>query len=182
MKNKIELRLFAKKQRQNLNINSISKSILVKIKTLDVFISAKNIMLFYPLENEINLLPLLKTEDKNFFLPRMTENKSLECCPFSLEDELIEKKFCVKEPLTKACSKCDVDLIIAPALCVDYKGNRLGYGAGFYDRFFEDINCTKIVPISDTLILENIPTDAFDKKIDIIISEKRIIKINNPQD
>ena len=179
MNNKKELRLFAKKIRQDFNVDSISELIVEKIENLDKYKRAKNIMIFHPLDKEINLLPLLKNVDKYFFLPRMTANNNLECCPFSVEDILVEKKYNIKEPLTKACSKCDIDIIFVPALCVDKKGNRLGYGAGFYDRFLENTDFLKIVPIFDKLIVENVPTDSFDKKIDIIVSEKRILNINS---
>ena len=58
-----------------------------------------------------------------------------------------------------------------PALAVDNEGNRLGYGGGFYDRFLKDIKSPKIVPISKSLVFDNIPTEDFDIKIDMIITD-----------
>ena len=70
MKNKKELRKKAKDIRKTLNIERISKDIIVKIENFELFQQAKNVMIFYPLENEINLLDLLKHSEKNFYLPR----------------------------------------------------------------------------------------------------------------
>ena len=64
-----------------------------------------------------------------------------------------------------------MDIIFVPALAVDNEGNRLGYGGGFYDRFLKDLKTTKIVPISKSLVFDNIPTEDFDIKIDMIITD-----------
>ena len=73
----------------------------------------------------------------------------------------------------------EIDLVIVPALCVDTKGNRVGYGKGYYDRFLKTLNREKtkcIVVIWDDFIVDEIEADIFDEKIDYIITEKRIIK------
>ena len=86
MKNKKELRKKAKDIRKTLNIERISKDIIVKIENFEPFQQAKNVMIFYPLENEINLLALLKHSEKNFYLLR-TINDDIEACPYKIEDE-----------------------------------------------------------------------------------------------
>ena len=60
---KQSLRIWAKMVRKNLNIESISKNLCKKICLTDEYKYAQNIMIFYPLKNEINLLSLL--DDKS---------------------------------------------------------------------------------------------------------------------
>lgn len=71
----------------------------------------------------------------------------------------------------------EVDLVIVPGVAFDRDGNRLGYGGGYYDRFFTRLR--KGVPLIalafDCQIVEYIPTGRFDKKIDCLITEKEEI-------
>ncbi|MGB9857966.1 MAG: 5-formyltetrahydrofolate cyclo-ligase [Dictyoglomaceae bacterium] len=70
----------------------------------------------------------------------------------------------------------DIDIIIVPGIAFDLRGFRLGYGKGFYDRFLKDLkNPTKIGLIYNELIRDSLPTDDKDVRVDIVISEKRII-------
>ena len=66
MDSKIDLRIRAKSIRKNLDMQSISASAAAKIRQLDFYKSAENILIFYPMKNEINLLELLN-DDKNFY-------------------------------------------------------------------------------------------------------------------
>lgn len=63
-------------------------------------------------------------------------------------------------------------LCIVPALSFDFKGNRLGYGGGFYDRFLSK-NKVKTLGITyDKCLTNNLPFDEHDKTIDLILTDK----------
>ena len=80
MENKIILRNKVKDLRKSLDVPKISSQIIRNIINLDLYKSAEHIMIFYPLQYEINLLGLIElSPDKNFYLPRMKGN-DLECC------------------------------------------------------------------------------------------------------
>lgn len=176
MDKKISLRLKAKEIRNSLDIDNISNILIEKIRHLDIYKYSKNVMIFYPLKNEINLLKLLD-DNKNFFLPRMN-GKTLECCPYKKNDRLKTVKFNIKEPETE-CVECpNLDLVITPALAVDKKGNRLGYGGGFYDRFLSKINSKTLTPLPKELVFDNVPSEKFDIKIDYIITDVEFISVN----
>ncbi|MDO4816200.1 MAG: 5-formyltetrahydrofolate cyclo-ligase [Bacillota bacterium] len=66
----------------------------------------------------------------------------------------------------------DGDLIIVPALSCDSRGNRLGRGAGYYDRFLENHNCVSVCLIRSRQMNDNIPTDKYDRRVQIVINEK----------
>ena len=170
MQNKNELRKKAKDIRNTLNIEQISKDIIVKIENFELFQQAKNVMIFYPLENEINLLALLKHSEKNFYLPR-TINDDIEACPYKIEDKLSKGDFNVSVPMTDGINPEILDIIFVPALMVDKENYRLGYGKGFYDRFLKKTNAKTIVPISEKLIVDKLPIEEHDKKVDYIIFE-----------
>lgn len=168
MQKKTELRKTAKELRKNLNIKDISHKICEKIRALEEFKNAQNVMIFYPLKDEIDLLELLD-EGKNFFLPRMT-GLNLNVCPYKKGDKLEVKQFGVKEPKTHPVAPKLIDLIIVPALMVDSKNYRLGYGKGFYDRLITKTNAKTVVGLPKELFIEELPTEAHDKAVDIVIT------------
>lgn len=168
MQKKTELRKTAKELRKNLNIKDISHKICEKIRALEEFKNAQNVMIFYPLKDEIDLLELLD-EGKNFFLPRMT-GLNLNVCPYKKGDKLEVKQFGVKEPKTHPVAPKLIDLIIVPALMIDSKNYRLGYGKGFYDRLITKTNAKTVVGLPKELFIEELPTEAHDKAVDIVIT------------
>lgn len=166
MDNKIDLRVYAKDARKALNIELISGNIVEKIRTLDVYNSAKDVMLFYPLKYEIDLRDLLN-DDKNFYLPKVS-GENILVCPYS--DNLAVSKFGVKEPQTEPVNPEILDLVIVPCLMADKSGYRLGYGAGFYDRFLKDFCVKTITVVAKQLFVDKLPIDKTDVKTDIVIA------------
>ena len=153
--NKQELRKLARGKRKELDMEKISSILVNKLVQTEEYKNSKNIMLFYPTSDEVNLLPVLEDKSKRFFLPRV-KGKELECCPYCVGDELCESKFHIQEPTCQACEKTDIDLVIVPALACDKEGYRLGYGGGFYDRFLRDFKNKKICCIPHELYVETV--------------------------
>ena len=173
MDKKSELRIKAKNIRQNLNISEISQEIVSQIRQFDLYKASKNIMIFYPLTNEINLLPLLN-EDKNFYLPRVNGDY-LEVCKYNRNDDLCKSCFNVFEPTCSSVSNNSLDIVFVPALAVDRNKNRLGYGKGFYDRFLNILptKTKSVVVIPEELIFDELPTDNYDIQCDYVITQKK---------
>ena len=96
MLNKQQLRKWAKEERKKLDIKNLSSKLVKKLQGTNEYKQAKNIMLFYPLKDEINLLKILEDNTKNFFLPKI-DGKNLLCCPYFQDEELCESCFKTKE-------------------------------------------------------------------------------------
>lgn len=171
MDDKNTLRKQAKEIRQNLNIKQISAKIVSNIRKLKEYKEAKKVMIFYPLENEINLLELM-SDNKEFYLPRMAF-ENLECCPYAEDEILNVANFGVKEPISSAVDKNLMDIIFVPALCVDKNCMRIGYGKGYYDRFLTNYNGLTIIPIPEELIFSEIYSNTFDIACNKVITQKR---------
>ena len=163
---KSELRVWAKEKRIRLDLEAISLDLVKILKKSDDYKKAKNIMIFYPKNNEVNLLSLLKDDSKSFYLPKINGDDLL-CCPFKIGDELCESCFKTKEPLSAPIKKSLIDLVIVPALAVDKNNYRLGYGGGFYDRFLAETKAIKIVCLPKKFYLDTI----FPKKYDIPVDK-----------
>ena len=165
---KKELREWAKCERAKLDIREISKELVSKLQATAEYTNAKNIMIYYPLEEEVNLLELLKDKTKKFYLPKI-RGKQLECCPYVEGDELCESCFHTLEPVCEACNKTDLDLVVVPALAVDKNGYRLGYGGGFYDRFLADYKGAKVVCVPKNLVVDSVYPENYDVKMDVVV-------------
>ena len=167
--NKEHIRKWARNKRRELDMACISTVLAEKLMQTDEYKNSENIMLFYPLPNEVNLLSLLNDKSKTFYLPRINGDE-LECCTYCQGDELCESKFHTQEPTCQACEKTNLDLIIVPALACDKNGYRLGYGGGFYDKFLRDCKIKKICCIPRQLVVETVFPENHDIKMDIIIT------------
>jgi len=177
MVTKKELRIEAILTRNSLDIKNISEHIVDNILALEIYQKAKNVMVFYPLEYEVDLTGLFNDETKKFYLPKM-DGEHLLVCPYKVGETLTESRFKTKEPITDHIENTTIlDIIFVPALMADKKFNRLGYGGGFYDRFLAKVSkkTTKISVIPNELFVEEIPADDFDQRLDITVSEKLIL-------
>lgn len=169
MENKTALRGRAKNLRKTLDISKISNDICEKLRNADFYKQAKNVLLFYPTQFEIDLRELL-SDDKNFYLPKVAVEELL-VCPYKQGENLEISSFNIKEPCSNPVSSAKLDLVIVPALMVDKNNYRLGYGGGFYDKFLAQNKVLSVVPIARALIVEALPVEDFDKKVDFVISD-----------
>ena len=167
MNNKQQLRKWAKafgKLREDASYKLVHKLI-----ETDEYKQAKNIMLFYPIKNEVNLLELLQDNSKTFYLPKVDGQKLL-CCEYKNGDILCESCFKTLEPTSQPIDKNIIDLVIVPALCCDKNNFRLGYGGGFYDRFLADYKGKTVVCLPKELVIDTIYPDEFDIAVDNIVT------------
>lgn len=171
MKNKSELRTWAKSLRKTLDISYISDKICQNIKQLELYKKSEHIMIFYPLADEINLLSLL-SDNKNFYLPRVF-NDNLEVCPYKVNAPLKLSKYNTQEPMTDPVDKNVLDIIFTPALCSDSNFYRIGYGGGFYDRFLSQASAKSIIVIPHELLVSDINPEHHDIQCSGIITQKK---------
>lgn len=173
-KTKQDYRHWAKEKRELLNIQLISSLICDNFSNSKEYIKAAKIAAFYPLPCEIDLTPLFQDKSKSFYLPVIKENREMDLCKYQECSELTLNQYGICEPCQgNEVEPEDLDLIIVPALVVDKKGHRLGYGKGYYDRFLSRLpeNCTKIVPIASELIVDEIPYDNYDVPVDMVVTQ-----------
>jgi 5-formyltetrahydrofolate cyclo-ligase len=98
----------------------------------------KRILFYYPLQFEANLIDsLTKMREKcEVFIPFM-QGESFKMVPFRLP--LKEKKFGIFEAGNTLKNINKIDIAIVPAIGVDGKMQRVGFGKGMYDRFFSKL-------------------------------------------
>ena len=154
-----------------------SNIICKKILSSDVFKNAKTIFLFLSFGSEVDTNLIVETcfkQGKKVCVPVCKKDGIMDAVYINGFDDMACNKFGISEPVdvTKVAQKQDIDLIIAPGNVFDKNLNRIGYGKGFYDRFFEKhaLNARKYIIISNSLITNNFKEDEFDYKCSGIIS------------
>ena len=164
--------------RNRLNHPEIAK----KSKTIQEFVikskefeSAKVVGTYYALGSEVTTELIIKRATilgKKIALPRVEEDK-ITFYELSSMKSLIRGRFGILEPSPYE-QMSDIDILIVPGIAFDKKGNRLGYGMGFYDRL---LSCKRTFSIGlaySFQLLENLPHDKYDKRLDAIASEDGI--------
>ena len=150
-----------------------SANIWQQMETLPAFQTADTILLYWSLSNEV---------DTHNFIEKWSKNKTI-LLPVVADNDLILRKYnglsCLKVGTFNICEPAEgedftdfsaIDLCIIPAVAFDKQGNRLGKGKGFYDRLLPHINAVKVGVCFDVQLIENIPHEAWDIKMDLILS------------
>ncbi len=141
----------------------------------------KNLGGYYPSNYEIDDLHILEFFEKknyNISLPTIRKNNKMDFFKWSNNDPLKINKYGIPEPVSTKIIYPDI--LLVPLVGYDNDLNRLGYGGGFYDRYLEKIDkIKKIMKIGlgfSYQKLKNVPINQYDKKLDFIITEKKILR------
>ena len=144
-------------------------------------INFQNVGGYYPCNHEINdldILNFLREKRANISLPIIRKNNQMDFFKWTNNDPLKINKYGIAEPTS--VEKIYPDIIFVPLVAYDDNLNRLGYGGGFYDRYLQKISkIKKIFKIGLGFSYQEtkkIPINKHDKKLDLIITEKKIIQ------
>ncbi len=142
-------------------------------------ISGKIIGGYYPFQNEIDDMEILKKLEKYKYiisLPKIKNNNQMDFFEWSFRDPLTINKYGIPEPSSGKIVYPDI--LIIPLVAFDKKLYRIGYGGGFYDRYLKKMINKKRNIMSIGLgfsfqEVKKIPINKFDIKLDLIITENR---------
>ena len=94
-----------------------------------------------------------------------------------LESETVSSALGFREPTGQVIEPKDLELIIVPALAIDYEGKRLGRGAGYFDRYLERYKAAVVGLVYDAEFLPKVPSLSHDKPVSQVVTESRTIEI-----
>lgn len=162
-----------------------SSLIADSLYNLKAYRDAGVVMFFITFGTEVDTRPMVEETIKRgkLALAPKALPESRELIPSRILDwerDLVPGAYNIPEPDDNSLRPVKpetIDLLIVPGVAFDLKGNRLGYGGGYYDRFFPLLKkqTPLVALVFDLQILPEIPVDEWDRRIDIIITEKRVI-------
>jgi 5-formyltetrahydrofolate cyclo-ligase len=154
-----------------------AKAIAANLHGLAEYSAAKTVMFYAPIKQEVDTTGMisLALREKTVCLPVV---RGGEIVPVEVEDEswLARGRFGIIEPRAgNPVDAKDIDVVIVPGIGFDVRGNRLGYGRGYYDRFLKTARAAKIGLAYDFQVVEALPVHDHDVRVDRIITESKII-------
>ena len=141
------------------------------------FSNAKIILLYWAIPGELPTQRIANKwcEKKQILLPSI-DKKKLVLKRYLPEGKLTQARLGFFEPELKENYEGSVDLVIAPGIAFDRHKNRMGRGKGYYDRFFKLQKPYKIGVGFDFQLLEDVPIEKHDRKMDIIFTPSETIR------
>lgn len=180
-------------KRNNIELikkEEIDNKILNKFYESKYYKEAEKIFIYISYDSEINTREIIYKalkDNKKIYVPR-TEFKTrhMDAVEIKSLDNLVESRYGILEPSKEAphIEPNKLDLIVVPGVGFDRSGGRMGYGAGFYDRYFKKINeenLNKIIKLAlayELQMLDKVPMDEQDVPVDYIITENEFIELN----
>ncbi len=167
-------------------LNEKSQKIINHLYETDFYKEAKCIMAYIDFRNEVKTEEFIKktlSENKKVIIP-ISVPKTRELILSELRDfdnELIKGTYGILEPKEDFIRKTDfnnIDLVLVPGVAFDKRGFRIGYGAGYYDRFLSklDESVPKVALAFDLQMVPKVEEGPYDIAVDYIITESGIIE------
>lgn len=157
----------------------LSEPIFEKIEKEELFKEAKVVLLYYSMDDEVYTHDFVEKhyKTKTILLPCVDGDDLILRQYLGIESMKAGEQFGILEPVGKEFNDLEkIDLMIIPGVAFDEEKNRLGRGRGFYDRLLKTVNATKIGVCFDFQVVEQVPTEDFDVKMDVVISTTNIYK------
>ncbi len=144
--------------------------------------SARIVMAFWSFGSELPMLPLIETlagRGVIVALPRIIEGE-MEPRSWQPGEPMAPTPFGALEPLQgRLVGAQEIDAVATPAVAFDRAGRRVGYGGGFYDRFFPRTRADALragIGFSLQLLNEDLPTGHFDARLDVVVTEEETLR------
>lgn len=156
-----------------------------RLFSLPEFINAKTIFFYAAFRSEVETLGMIRASlewGKKIVLPKVdTENRRLKLYEIRDVNELMPGCMGIPEPSVpeeRLRGLDDIDLVVIPGAGFDVCGNRLGYGAGYYDILLAQMKkkISIVAPAYEEQIVERIPAAEHDVRIDKIVTDERVVE------
>ncbi|MBQ3490102.1 MAG: 5-formyltetrahydrofolate cyclo-ligase [Clostridia bacterium] len=142
------------------------------------------LLLYYPVRGEVDVFPLMEAaiaSGKKVAFPRCCEQDHTMIFHYVSSSGDFEKgAYGLREPFSSLPAFDPLTdggqnvLCIVPAVVYDRKGYRIGYGGGYYDRFFGVFKPASIGVAYEEFIVKNVPHGRYDISVDVVVSERGI--------
>jgi len=160
-----------------LRCGFLSDRVVRRIRQLPEYEAAKTVMIYRAVRGEVRLQALESGDghEKRFVYPRCLDGGTMEALHPLEPDAWISGPYGIEEPdpaRSELIDPAEIDLVICPCSVFDAAGNRLGMGAGYYDRFLPA--CENAFVAAAAFALQKtaaIPAEPWDRPMDAVVTE-----------
>jgi len=183
---KKDIRSTILKKRGSMPLSEVQKkSKLIKehVFHMEEFKEAKTILFYVSYDNEVDTHEMIKESlgmKKHVVVPKTDmNNRTIICSSLTKWNDLLSGAYNILEPRRECVNEVSpesIDLIIIPGVAFDCQGNRIGHGMGYYDRLLQKkMSAHRLGLAFELQIVESIPSEKHDVKVEKIVTEERII-------
>ena len=178
-----EERLAAREALSEQERSVLDDRITQKLLAISEYVEATTVLTYVSVSSEVSTRMFIESvlrDGKTVAVPRCLPGHCLEFVAIASLEQLVAAPFNLLEPAKELPAVTEDQrnnsICIVPALLVDTKGYRLGYGAGFYDRFLSTYFGKKIcLAYQQNLSRTMLPHTAFDVAVDMVITESEVL-------
>lgn len=146
----------------------------------------KTAFLYLPFASEFDTSFLFKALSQKYielYIPRVNKlTNKMDIIKYRKDMKMVISSFGIMEPSAEEETHpaSILDLVIVPGLAFSAEMDRLGYGGGYYDRLFSepDFKAIKAAPCFYEQVVDRLPREEHDKKLDLIVSDKCIYTLD----
>lgn len=189
MKN--QLRQYYKQLRKQLSpatVKKYSAQIAAQLFALPLWQASQTIMLYLSFQNEVSTAAIYQEgwqKGKTMLIPICApQNGLMEMSCITSMEQLVCNRYGIGElptNLQQIIAPEQIDLCLIPGIAFDHTGNRLGFGAGYYDRYLPRLRPgVKRLALAYECQLspQTLPTDEHDLPMDYILTERQLYQIS----
>lgn len=165
-----------KKELSEDDKNLQANSVLSQLRSHELYQKAQSILFYWSMADELptQKFVLDHYKEKDIYLP-VINGDDLDIVRFSGPDCLVPgERYGIPEPRgEKLSDEACIDLVIVPGVAFDRNNNRMGRGAGYYDRVLSRVShASKVALAFNFQMVENVPVESHDVPMDVIIYHK----------
>lgn len=166
----------------------MSTAICRRVVALPVYRRAGTVHVYFgAVAGEVATTPLLEdawASGKRVVCPRIASEGGLEGRAVRSLADFVPGPMGLREPDPRSTLPVEprsIDLVVVPGLGYDRQGHRLGFGAGFYDRFLATTEAPRVGLAFSLQLVDRIPRGPGDEPVDWIVTEVEVIDCRPPQ-
>lgn len=155
-------------------IENASRELGEKFAACEQYIHAKTIYGYMPYNQEVRTVPMLERalrEGKQVAVPKVYGDTMRFILVTDLT-RMAKSNMGIPEPIDDGPVAADpAALVLMPGLAFTIRGDRMGYGGGYYDKFLSaEPNHPTVALCYDFQILESLPTEEYDIPVDLVLT------------
>ncbi|MEQ8428526.1 MAG: 5-formyltetrahydrofolate cyclo-ligase [Gammaproteobacteria bacterium] len=178
---KARLRAQLKQMRNELAPDEIikkSQQIYKNLEKIDAWSGAGSVFCYISYLSEVNTRPMLENfleRNLRIAVPKIVDKTTMLAIPFAGWDELQPDRMGILTPTANEADPGPFDLVITPGLGFNRQGGRLGYGRGYYDRWFDQHQVkTRIGVCFELQLVDGLPLEETDVPLQVLVTEQQV--------
>lgn len=161
-----------------------SDEIFSRLQSLPIYKKSRSVFIFVSMGSEVETIRWIPKmlREKKVYVPLAPKHEPMIMTEIESLDELERNALGILELPTEKIRdrhRESVDLIITPGLAFDEEGYRMGYGGGYYDRFFATHAGYRLGVGFHNQLVKSVPRDEYDLPVHAFLSEKDYLVLWN---